>query len=97
MDITLDEVLFQFARIMSKSGSHGADSLGYPFLYLLFKFQPLQSLNLQVYNEALSKGVFPGSWNDIRVRLLPKKGDLSLLKNWRPISLINCNAKTFHG
>ncbi|ORE04553.1 hypothetical protein BCV72DRAFT_251174 [Rhizopus microsporus var. microsporus] len=93
VDITLGEVLFQFARIMSKFGSHGADSLGYPFLHLLFKFQPLQSLVLQVYNEALSKGVFPGSWNDIRVRLLPKKGDLSLLKNWRPISLINSSVK----
>jgi hypothetical protein len=27
--------------------------------------------------------------------LLPKKGDLSLLKNWRPISLINTDAKVF--
>ncbi|KAG1311701.1 hypothetical protein G6F62_014380 [Rhizopus arrhizus] len=27
--------------------------------------------------------------------LLPKKGDLTSLKNWRPISLINTDAKVF--
>lgn len=27
--------------------------------------------------------------------LLPKKGNLSLLQNWRPISLINTDAKIF--
>ena len=29
------------------------------------------------------------------VSLLPKKGDLSNLKNWRPIALINTDAKVF--
>ncbi|OBZ80695.1 Transposon TX1 uncharacterized protein, partial [Choanephora cucurbitarum] len=48
-----------------------------------------------VFNDALLRGVYPASWQDIRVRLLPKKSDLTLLKNWRPISLINCDAKIF--
>lgn len=29
------------------------------------------------------------------ITLLPKKGDLTSLKNWRPISLINTDAKIF--
>ncbi|KAG0739956.1 hypothetical protein G6F23_008599 [Rhizopus arrhizus] len=45
----------------------------------------------KIYNTALAAGSFPSSWQDLRVRLLPKKGDLSTLKNWRPISLINCD------
>lgn len=54
----------------------------------------LKQIVHDVYNDAL-KGIIPPSWQDIRVRLLPKKGDLSSLKNWRPISLINCDAKIF--
>jgi hypothetical protein len=44
---------------------------------------------------ALAADSFPSSWQGLRVRLLPKKGDLSILKIWRPISLINCNAKIY--
>ncbi|SAM09001.1 hypothetical protein [Absidia glauca] len=40
-------------------------------------------------------GLFPRSWKSLRVRLLPKNNDLALLKNWRPISLINCDAKVY--
>ena len=29
------------------------------------------------------------AWHDVSLKLLPKKGDLSLLKNYRPISLLN--------
>jgi hypothetical protein len=37
----------------------------------------------------------PPSWNDTCMALLPKKGDLSLWKNYRPIALINTDAKIF--
>ncbi|KAG1136317.1 hypothetical protein G6F37_012049 [Rhizopus arrhizus] len=53
----------------------------------------LQPLILEVYNNAITTDSAPASWKDIRVRLLPKKGDLTDLRNWRPISLINCDAK----
>ncbi|KAG2192873.1 hypothetical protein INT47_006045 [Mucor saturninus] len=44
---------------------------------------------------ALVEGIFRSSWRDSVMCLLPKKRDLSLLQNWRPISLINCDAKIF--
>ncbi|KAG1139332.1 hypothetical protein G6F37_011272 [Rhizopus arrhizus] len=59
------------------------------------KLSLLKDLIIKVYNMALTAGSFPSSWQDLRVRLLPKKGDLSTLKNWRPISLINCDAKIY--
>ncbi|KAG2235122.1 hypothetical protein INT48_006503 [Thamnidium elegans] len=62
---------------------------------MLFQIKALQPLIKEVYNQALLDDVSPKSWKDIRVRLLPKKGDLTELKNWRPISLINCDAKIF--
>lgn len=48
----------------------------------------------RVYNEALA-GQFPDFWKNIKVRHLPKKGNLSSLKNHRPISLINCDTRLF--
>ncbi|KAG1472683.1 hypothetical protein G6F56_001395 [Rhizopus delemar] len=46
-------------------------------------------------NTALTYGIFPPSWYDTHVSLLPKKGDSYDLRNWRPISLINTEAKMF--
>ncbi|KAG1137120.1 hypothetical protein G6F37_011489 [Rhizopus arrhizus] len=92
--ITIDMLVEQASRITNKQSSPGSDGLSYPFLLLLFKHPGLSSLCLQIYNQALD-GVVPDSWQDIRVRLLPKKGDLTSLRNWRPISLINCDAKVF--
>jgi hypothetical protein len=31
--------------------------------------------------------------NSAIIKLIPKKGDLSKVKNWRPISLLNCSFK----
>ncbi|KAG1117144.1 hypothetical protein G6F40_003152 [Rhizopus arrhizus] len=64
-------------------------------MHLIYQFSPLKDLITKIYNTALAAGSFPSSWQDLRVRLLPKKGDLSTLKNWRPISLINCDAKIY--
>ncbi|KAG1148973.1 hypothetical protein G6F38_003131 [Rhizopus arrhizus] len=72
-----------------------ANTPGYVFMHLIYQFSPLKDLITKIYNTALATGSFPSSWQDLRVRLLPKKGDLSTLKNWRPISLINCDAKSY--
>ena len=62
---------------------------------ILFNIPSLKKLILEVYSNVLSDEITPSSWKDIRVRLLLKKEDLADLKNWRSISLINCNAKIF--
>ncbi|EIE78403.1 hypothetical protein RO3G_03107 [Rhizopus delemar RA 99-880] len=93
--ITIAEIIRETARVVNKVSSPGADGLGYTFLHQLFRYPPLQELVLSVYNQALLSHQFPSSWQDIRIRLLSKKGDLTSLKNWRPISLINCDAKIF--
>ncbi|KAG1049071.1 hypothetical protein G6F43_008584 [Rhizopus delemar] len=78
-----------------KRSSPGLDGLPYEILRLIFIHPSCRDLLLQVYNDALSKGVFPNSRFGTSVSLLPKKGDLKDLKNWRPISLINTDAKVF--
>lgn len=43
---------------------------------------------LAVYNESLAKGELPLSCRRTVVTLLPKKGNLCEIKNWRPVSLL---------
>lgn len=43
---------------------------------------------LDVFNECFTSGALPASCRRAVVSLLPKKGDLTLLKNWRPVSLL---------
>lgn len=91
----MDDIIEQTRRVASKPGSPDTDGLDYPFFRLLYAFELLQPLIMEVYNQALTSGTFPTSWKDIRVCLLLKKSDLVSLKNLRSISLINCDAKIF--
>ncbi|CDH61168.1 hypothetical protein RO3G_01611 [Lichtheimia corymbifera JMRC:FSU:9682] len=52
------------------------------------------ALLLKVVQQAFN-GIFPTSWSETRMVLLYKKGDPELLTNWRPLSLINTDAKLF--
>ncbi|OAD75959.1 hypothetical protein PHYBLDRAFT_59486 [Phycomyces blakesleeanus NRRL 1555(-)] len=63
--------------------SPGPDGLPYKILSLLFCEDRYSTLLTNIYNDALNKGVFPSSWSFTCLSLLPKKGDLSSLKNWR--------------
>ncbi|KAG1125587.1 hypothetical protein G6F42_008578 [Rhizopus arrhizus] len=77
------------------SSSPGKDGLPYELLLALYQLDCVQPLVQRIYNDALQKGVFPSSWSSTCTVLLPKTGDLSSLPNWRPISLINTDAKVF--
>ena len=87
--MSFEEILAVTRKVVSKQSSPGADGFGYAFLYSLFRFPPLQDLVVRIFNDALFQNLFPASWRDIILRLLPKKGDLTLMRNRRPISLIN--------
>jgi hypothetical protein len=36
------------------------------------------------------KGELTSNFRSSKIRLIPKKGDCSKIKNWQPISLLNC-------
>ena len=38
----------------------------------------------------LEKNEMPATFLSANIKLIPKKGDLTKVKNWRPISLLNC-------
>jgi Reverse transcriptase (RNA-dependent DNA polymerase) len=55
------------------------------------KFWHLLRFPLYKYTKAVTgTRVLTNSFNSASIKLIPKKGDLTKLKNWRPISLLNC-------
>ena len=44
-------------------------------------------------NHSLSLGIFPETWKDAMVCAIYKKGDMSSVSNYRPISLLSCLEK----
>ncbi|GAN11057.1 conserved hypothetical protein [Mucor ambiguus] len=93
---TPEDLMDGASRSRHHKSSPGMDGLPYKVIGVLFFQHPATlTLALQVFDEALSLGIFPPSWQQTCLILLPKKGDLSLLKNWRSISHINTDAKIF--
>lgn len=48
---------------------------------------------LRVYQEAIAKGSLGKEINRGLIKLIPKKGDKTQIKNWRPITLLNVSYK----
>ncbi|KAG1370798.1 hypothetical protein G6F61_011727 [Rhizopus arrhizus] len=92
--ISFDDILDGSRRTPHKS-SPGMDGLPYEILNLIIGHPSCKSLVLEVYNDAINKALFPKSWQQTCLVLLPKTGDLTSLSNWRLISLINTDCKVF--
>ena len=48
-----------------------------------------------LFNQSLRSGTFPTQYKEANVCLVPKKGDTSIVSNYRPISLLNSESKVF--
>jgi Reverse transcriptase (RNA-dependent DNA polymerase) len=69
----------------------GPDGLGNTVLKKLWKF--IRMPFLKYANHCLYTGVLTENFRTASIKLIPKKGDTSQIKNWRPISLLNCSYK----
>ena len=76
---------------MSKNKSPGLDGLPSEF-YQCF-WQDFGMLIVESYNEAFKNGILSESQKRAVITLIFKKGDRQFLKNYRPISLTNCDYK----
>ncbi len=80
------EELHKALRGMESGKAPGTDGLPVDF-YKSF-WSVLGEDLLAVLNESLAEGRLPLSYRRAVLTLLPKKGDLTDIKNWRPVSLL---------
>ena len=89
--LTLNECLAALKKF-NKNKSPGTDGLTAEF-YLFF-WKDLSQVMVDSFNYAFTNGNLSISQRQGIIRLIPKKDkDLSYLKNWRPLSLLNVDYK----
>lgn len=84
-DITLEELTSAVTQ-MASGKSPGLDGLPADFFKCFWS--TLGTDLLEVFKECFKEGTLPASCRRAVISLLPKKGDLTLLKNWRPVALL---------
>ena len=90
---SVEEILQHLRRCKTKSAA-GLDGIGYDLL----KKVPdsFWTFISEFFGACLRVGYFPKEWKQAKTIMLPKFGkDLSLAKNYRPISLLSCIGKLF--
>jgi len=89
-EITLEEMYK--ALKTCKDSAPGPDGIPYS-VYKTF-WPQIGSIIKESWDYSIKMGIIPNSHKESIITILPKEGkDLSDIKNWRPITLTNCDAK----
>jgi exonuclease III len=85
--LTIDELDEAVEHVNLKSAP-GIDGLNNKFIKKFWKYfrVPL----FENITECIGKRELTRTFRTALIRLIPKKGDISMIKNWRPISLLTC-------
>jgi exonuclease III len=84
--LSLNELDLALSKINDKSAG-GLDGIPTKFIKKFWSF--LRHPLLNYANFSINHGSLTQSFNSAGIRLIPKKGDVTKIKNWRPISLLN--------
>ena len=88
VDKMMVDILFSEINVNKTSGIEG---IRCDILKMALKF--LLSPMTWLYQLAFDSGIFPDSWKVARVNPIPKNGNLKMITNWRPISLLPVPSK----
>ncbi|XP_059069967.1 uncharacterized protein LOC131859829 [Cryptomeria japonica] len=78
-------------KALSNDKAPGPD--GFPVEFYKSNLSWISKDLLDLYNEAISNGSLGPDINQGIIKLLPKDGNKALIKNWRPITLLNVSYK----
>jgi hypothetical protein len=85
--LSIEELDLSIKKAKSNSAP-GIDGISNKFIQHFWCF-----FRVPLYKYAICSyetGTLTDSFRTAKIRLIPKKGDLTKLKNWRPISLLSC-------
>jgi hypothetical protein len=90
-ELEQDLTILEFDKAVESAKNNtapGIDSISNKFIKTFWPFfrKPLFDYTKHCYN----RGTLTDNFRSAKIRLIPKKGDLTKLSNWRPISLLNC-------
>ena len=66
---------------------------GTPAIFLIHNWTLIGTPLLKTFNRHLDGSSLPDDYRTARLKLLPKKGDKTDIKNWRPITILNSKYK----
>ena len=85
-----DISLIELDESIKKSNKHSAPGRdGWSFCSVAKLWEIFRKPLKNAFNHMIETGSLDFSFKEVSVKLIPKKGDLSELKNWRPISLLS--------
>jgi Reverse transcriptase (RNA-dependent DNA polymerase) len=87
LPLSLEE-LDSVVRDLKTSTASGPDSIGNQCIQKMWQY--IRNSLINYCNFCIDKGELTERFRTASIRLIPKKGDKSKIKNWRPISLLNC-------
>jgi Reverse transcriptase (RNA-dependent DNA polymerase) len=83
--------IFEFDNAIKKANKKSAPGTDGISNVFIAKFWEFFRVPLMKYaNCCYEKGVLTSQFKTAKIRIIPKKGDISQIGNWRPISLLNC-------
>jgi hypothetical protein len=83
--LTIDELDISLDKCNLKSAC-GTDGYSNKLIKMCWRYLRLPLFN---YANCYNTGILTTNFRSACIKLIPKKGDISLLKNWRPISLLS--------
>jgi hypothetical protein len=87
LKIRLDQAQVSWHRPFPALLTAGTDGFTYRFIIRFWDLY--RNALFETAKESFETGVMPDAFRTASIRLIPKKGNVSQIKNWRPISLLS--------